>query len=241
MASKIALLAVTLSVITYVKCLDNGLARTPPMGWISWARFGCTTDCKTHPDGCINEKLFLTMANLMAKEGFRELGYEYVNIDDCYLAKTRNAKGELQADPLRFPNGLPYLAKKIHELGLKFGVYEDYGTKTCGGYPGILGHLQKDAETIKSWGADMLKLDGCNVKISMMNKGYPEMGEYLNKTGRPILYSCSWPDYQRATGMKFDNSTDILTLKTQHKSDKKKVNMEYWLKLIMSITTKPET
>ncbi|KAG1696934.1 Alpha-N-acetylgalactosaminidase [Nymphon striatum] len=218
MASKIALLAVTLSVITYVK-FGQWIARTP-----RWDGYhGQDLDVQliarhiltvvsiqltlyelliNYLNIFLSEKLFLTMANLMAKEGFRELGYEYVNIDDCYLAKTRNAKGELQADPLRFPNGLPYLAKKIHELGLKFGVYEDYGTKTCGGYPGILGHLQKDAETIKSWGADMLKLDGCNVKISMMNKGYPEMGEYLNKTGRPILYSCSWPDYQRATGMK---------------------------------------
>lgn len=27
-------------------------------------------------------------------------------------------------------------------------------------------------------------------------QGYPEMGYYLNKTGRPMVYSCSWPAYQ---------------------------------------------
>ena len=29
-----------------------------------------------------------------------------------------------------------------------------------------------------------------------MDQGYPEFGMHLNKTGRPIVYSCSWPAYQ---------------------------------------------
>ena len=29
-----------------------------------------------------------------------------------------------------------------------------------------------------------------------MDEGYPELGRYLNATGRPIVYSCSWPAYQ---------------------------------------------
>ena len=33
--------------------LDNGLARTPPMGWLSWERFRCRTDCKLYPNSCI--------------------------------------------------------------------------------------------------------------------------------------------------------------------------------------------
>lgn len=33
--------------------LDNGLARTPPMGWMTWQRFRCITDCDTFPDDCI--------------------------------------------------------------------------------------------------------------------------------------------------------------------------------------------
>ena len=34
-----------------------------------------------------------------------------------------------------------------------------------------------------------------------MDKGYPEFGYYLNKTGRPMLYACSWPVYQTYSGM----------------------------------------
>ena len=45
--------------------------------------------------------------------------------------------------------------------GLKFGIYEDYGNYTCGGYPGILGHLEEDAQTIADWGVDYIKVDGC--------------------------------------------------------------------------------
>ena len=50
----------------------------------------------------------------------------------------------------------------------------------------------------------MLKMDGCNVNVSLMNDGYPEMTMALNKTGRPIVFSCSWPDYERASGRKPD-------------------------------------
>ncbi|KAG1698135.1 Alpha-N-acetylgalactosaminidase [Nymphon striatum] len=189
---KLVSLIISLCTISYVRSLDNGLARTPPMGWIAWERFRCITDCKTFPEKCISEDLFLKMAELVVSEGFLEVGYEYVNIDDCYLSKQRNAQGKLVADPKRFPSGLPHLADQIHSLGLKFGVYEDYGNLTCAGYPG----------TFKEWKADMLKLDGCNVNVRMMDIGYPEMGAYLNKTGRPMLYSCSWPDYERGAGMK---------------------------------------
>jgi hypothetical protein len=30
---------------------------------------------------------------------------------------------------------------------LKFGLYEDYGNLTCGGYPGVLQHMELDAKT----------------------------------------------------------------------------------------------
>ena len=41
--------------------------------------------------------------------------------------------------------------------GLKFGIYGDIGTKTCGGFPGMQGHLQQDADTYAAWGVDYLK------------------------------------------------------------------------------------
>lgn len=51
---------------------------------------------------------------------------------------------------------------QIHGLGLKFGIYEDYGTLTCAGYPGSKFYLQLDAQTFADWGVDYLKFDGCN-------------------------------------------------------------------------------
>ncbi|XP_036360764.1 alpha-N-acetylgalactosaminidase isoform X1 [Octopus sinensis] len=178
-----------------VLSLDNGLALTPPMGWLSWERFRCNVDCDTDPDNCISERLFMQMADHIVADGFRDLGYEYINIDDCWLAKERDAEGRLQADPKRFPNGIKKLAQYIHGKGLKLGIYEDFGTKTCGGFPGSEFYMDIDAKTFAEWEVDFLKLDGCYSNANDMPYGYPLMGSFLNMTGRPILYSCSWPDY----------------------------------------------
>lgn len=62
--------------------LDNGLARTPPMGWMSWERYACQIDCNQYPDSCINEQLYMAMADRLAADGFKELGYQYVNGND---------------------------------------------------------------------------------------------------------------------------------------------------------------
>ncbi|ODM93453.1 Alpha-N-acetylgalactosaminidase [Orchesella cincta] len=188
--------------------LENGLARTPPMGWLAWERFRCNTDCVNDPDNCISERLFMQMADLLVSEGYAAAGYEYINVDDCWLAKTRDAQGRLQADPERFPSGMKALGNYIHSKGLKFGIYEDYGNYTCAGYPGILGYLELDANTFAEWNVDYVKLDGCYSHPVDMDRGYPEFGYYLNRTGRPMLYSCSWPVYQIYSGIE-PNYTSI--------------------------------
>eukprot|EP00795_Rhopilema_esculentum_P006422 gene6422-11864_t len=169
-------------------CLDNGLALTPPMGWLAWERFRCNIDCK-------NEKLFKDMADRMAADGYKDAGYTYINIDDCWPEKSRDAKRNLVADRERFPSGIKSLADYIHSKGLKIGIYTDFGTKTCGGYPGSIFDMQRDAEAFASWGIDMLKVDGCYASLDQMAEGYAAFGFYLNNTNRPILYSCSWPAY----------------------------------------------
>jgi len=60
---------------------------------------------------------------------------------------------------------------QLHSKGLKLGIYEDFGKKTCMGYPGSEFYLQMDAETFASWGVDLLKLDGCNSATSDMKDG----------------------------------------------------------------------
>lgn len=178
-----------------VLCLDNGLALTPPMGWLSWERFGCQTDCETYPNSCISENLYLTQAQHMVDDGFRDAGYVFVNIDDCWAEMERDAvTHRLVADQKRFPHGIRYLADTFHSMGLQLGLYGDIGTATCAGYPGFDGHFELDTQTLADWGVDSIKVDACNANEAKFNITYPQFGKALNATGRPILYSCSWPN-----------------------------------------------
>ncbi|KAK7097799.1 hypothetical protein V1264_004724 [Littorina saxatilis] len=177
--------------------LDNGLARTPPMGWLSWERFRCETDCTTFPDSCISEKLYMAMADKMVELNLKAYGYEYVNIDDCWPAKERDPEtGKLVADPDRFPSGISALADYMHARGLKLGIYEDFGVQTCAKYPGSEFYMEIDANTFAEWKVDMVKFDGCNSDPNDSPYGYPTMQFYMNKTGHPMLYSCEWPLYE---------------------------------------------
>jgi len=178
-----------LDLIALISSLDNGLVLTPPMGWLSWERFTCQTDCVNHPKDCISERLYMDMADRLASDGFRDVGYEFVNIDDCWLEKERDAQtGKLVADRTRFPHGIKWLADYIHSKGLKLGIYGDVGTKTCAGYPGSDGtngtdYYQLDAQTFAEWGVDSLKFGGCNEDIKQMDTKFPKMSDALNKTG----------------------------------------------------------
>lgn len=178
-----------------VCALDNGAVLTPPMGWLAWERYRCDIDCVNDPDNCISEKLFMTMGQLLVKLGLRDVGYNYVNIDDCWQQMSRDPSGSLVGDPVRFPHGIRWLADQMHNMNLKLGIYEDYGTLTCGGYPGSYGYLDIDAKTFANWTVDSLKLDGCYAEENQYAIGYPQMTRALNATGRQIIYSCSWPAY----------------------------------------------
>lgn len=59
----------------------NGLALTPPMGWMSWEIFRCETDCTKHPNSCIDAQLYLAMADRIAADGYLSAGYNQVSID----------------------------------------------------------------------------------------------------------------------------------------------------------------
>lgn len=191
--------------VLYVHGLDNGLAVTPPMGWCTWARFGCGNDCHKDPKNCIREELIIEQAHRLIDEGYRDAGYVYVNIDDCWQSLDRDKAGRLQPDPTRFPHGIKWLADYMHERGLKLGIYTDYGDCTCAGYPSTPWDKQEiDAKTFAEWGIDSLKVDGCYGDPKTMNDAYPRFGKFLNETGRPILYSCSWPFYRRTADPPLD-------------------------------------
>lgn len=182
--------------------LENGLARTPPMGWLAWERFRCNTDCEGDPENCIGERLFRRMADMMVVEGYQRAGYLYVMLDDCWSSLNRTKEGRLEVDPDRFPSGIKGLADYVHALGLKLGIYQDYGTETCGGYPGSLGHLSNDAQTFAEWEVDYVKMDGCNSDPKDMDEGFSQFGAALKATGRNMVYQCEWPLYQGGHGIK---------------------------------------
>lgn len=166
--------------------LDGGgsleLGATPPMGWNSWNTFGCDK---------LNETLIKQIADVFVSSGMQAVGYQYVNLDDCWM-DGRDSSGKLRWNTTRFPSGIPALADYIHGKGLKIGIYETPNTKTCAGLygnaagaVGSLGHETTDAQTFASWGIDYLKYDLCAGQRS----GFAVMRDALRATGRPIFYS----------------------------------------------------
>ena len=59
----------------------------------------------------------LQMADLVVSDGYHDVGYTYVNVDDCWLSHERDRRGRLQADPLRFPSGMGALADYVSSAG----------------------------------------------------------------------------------------------------------------------------
>jgi alpha-galactosidase len=179
------------------------LAATPPMGWNSWNTFQCT----------ISEALIKQIADTFVSSGMQAAGYQYVNIDDCWM-DGRDASGTLRWNATKFPAGIPALADYVHAKGLKLGIYETPNTRTCVGiYGGIdpavavgsLGHETADAQTFASWGVDYLKYDKCQGQLA----AFAVMRDALRATGRPIFYSINPGD---ATGC--PPSTCTITLPT---------------------------
>ncbi|CAN7005097.1 unnamed protein product [Brassica rapa subsp. trilocularis] len=97
--------------------LANGLGVTPPMGWNSWNHFSCN----------INEKVIKETADALVSTGLSKLGYNYVNIDDCWAELARDQKGNLVPKKSTFPSGIKALADYVHSKGLKLGIYSDAG------------------------------------------------------------------------------------------------------------------
>lgn len=165
----------------------DGLALTPPMGWNSWNTFD------TH----INEKLVKDIADKIAASGLKEAGYEYVVLDDGWMTMERDENGDLVPDPEKFPNGIKALADYVHAKGLKFGLYNCAGEKTCAGYPGSRGHEYQDARLYASWGVDFLKYDWCNTGEINAKEAYTTMRDALYAAKRPVVFSiCEWGDKQ---------------------------------------------
>ena len=161
---------------------EKSLASTPPMGWNSWNKFACN----------VSEDLIRQIADAMVASGLKDAGYQYIVIDDCWQVE-RDGRGNIVADPKRFPSGMKALADYVHANGLKFGLYSDTGTKTCQGRPGSRGYEFQDARQYAAWGVDYLKYDWCSTSTQDAPSSYALMRAALDASGRAIVFSiCEW-------------------------------------------------
>jgi alpha-galactosidase len=160
---------------------DNGLVRTPPMGWNSWNKFA----------GRVTAEDVKGMADAIVSSGMAKAGYIYVNIDDTWEGPSRDANGNITTNT-KFPD-MKGLADYVHSKGLKIGIYSSPGPLTCAGYIASYGHEEQDAKQFAAWGFDYLKYDWCSAgniyKDEDMQAVYQKMGDALLKAGRPIVYS----------------------------------------------------
>lgn len=173
------------------------------MGWNDWAHYQCEYTAQT----------ILNNARALVHSGLAARGYKYVTIDDCWMQKDRDNAGNLQPNPQKFPHGIRPVIRAVHALGLKFGIYEDAGYKTCAGFAasgwpkgGGRAHFRQDAKLFASWGVDYLKLDGCNVyvrkgqtQIKAYRRAYKKESRALHHVGRPIVFLESAPAYFQGT------------------------------------------
>eukprot|EP00871_Galdieria_phlegrea_P002197 jgi/Galph1/2979/GphlegSOOS_G1640.1 len=136
--------------------LNNGLARTPPMGYDTWNFYHCRYDGET----------LMKTTKAMKDAGILEL------------------EGRLQPNPFKFPHEIKSVIDYICLLGLKFGIYNCVGTRTCAGFPGCYGHYDECAQQYAEWG----EFPGWSHE-QVAKRLYSEFRDALNATGRPIIFS----------------------------------------------------
>ncbi|KAI7333842.1 alpha-galactosidase 1 [Hortaea werneckii] len=193
-----------ISILPAVLALErtDNIGKLPALGWNSWDKI-------------------LAAAQAMVDLGFKDAGYEYVILDDCWSIKDGRdpSTNRLQPDLTKFRAGMNGTADKVHSSGLKFGMYSSAGTQTGASYPGSLGYEAIDAETFAEWGVDYLKtpeteyytwpssrpfcatefpVDGVDYSISKTAQRFKIMENALLEQERTILYSlCQWTNWAR--------------------------------------------
>lgn len=175
--------------------VGDTLALTPPMGWNSWYIYYQN----------VSDSAMRLAADIMISSGMADYGYQYVNIDDCWMNKPgtanpeengplRDANGRINANK-RFPD-MKGLTSYIHSKGLKAGIYSSPGPKTCAGYAGSYQHELLDAKTFAEWGFDFLKYDWCSYgsvakgnSVEALKAPFTLMGDALRQSGRDIVHN----------------------------------------------------
>jgi alpha-galactosidase len=169
----------------------------PVMGYNTWYQYGAGA----------TEGQVLQQARYLVSSGLAAAGYDTVNLDDGWMAASRTNGGALTWNTTRFPDGIPWLASQIHALGLKFGIYEAIGTRTCQNLPGSGGttasgnHYAQDAQTFADWGVDFVKIDECGglpsgTTLSSLTTAFQQYGADLRADHPAVVYSEELPIYE---------------------------------------------
>ena len=171
------------------------LSLTPQMGWNDWY---------THYNR-VTDATMRQAADLMISSGMADYGYQFVNIDDCWM-NAANGKDPRRNGPVRddagnirpnsyFPD-MKALADYIHSKGLKAGLYTSPGPTTCAGFAASYQHEEQDARQFAAWGFDFLKYDWCSYKnvaggedLASLQKPYRLMGAILRGLDRDIVFN----------------------------------------------------
>jgi len=179
--------------------VGDTLALTPPMGWNHWYTWYTQ----------ITAEHMQQAADAMIASGMADVGYQYVNIDDCWMVKpgsddpmlggpARDDRGRMRPNK-RFPD-MKALADTVHARGLKIGLYTSPGPLTCQRYEGTYKHEEIDARTYAEWGYDFLKYDWCSYGgvakkenlgegLERLQRPYRKMGDILKNLPRDIVYN----------------------------------------------------
>ena len=174
-------------------CL-NAQVETPTMGWSSWNTFAVN----------ISEDIIKGQADAMVSQGLKDVGYQYINIDDGFQYG-RTSDGKVRIHPQRFPHGLKVVSDYIHSKGLKAGIYSDAGDCTCGSLNngdtkntnvGFYGYEQVDADYyFNELEFDFIKVDYCGGNHAGLNEQeqYTAIHNAIVNTGKDVRYNlCRW-------------------------------------------------
>ena len=192
--------ATLLTALASVASAASKIQLTPVMGWSGYNSLMQNSGiCDRAGANGYNEATVLETASILRTSGLAQLGYAFLNLDDCWIAQNRSAEGKLVADPTRFPHGMPFLASQLHAQGLKLGLYASASLLTCRNFPGSQGFEEVDAATFAEYGADFVKLDSCGGVLATGAEAwvnqYTRWSNALAASGRDIVFSCSWAFY----------------------------------------------
>ncbi len=178
----------------------------PPLAWSSWNSFSNTID----------SNITMQQARALISSGLHKAGYQFVNIDEGWWLGERDADGNFVVDPKKWPAIAPSdkpgdmanIARYIHSLGLKAGIYTDAGKDGCSMFPdigpayfhvGSEGHYEQDFLQFAKWGFDYVKVDWCGGDKENLNADvqYGEIARAIAHaqqiTGKRLYYSiCDW-------------------------------------------------